>query len=108
MLLRHFGHWRRLFIACIMPIGQEGLAGAFNPYEIAPGKPGVSESMRLRSVTLASAALLLPMQALAQAIPAPAVTPPPATIRSQARPPAPAPAADPLAPPAVATPTIEE
>src|SRR5687768_13289253 len=97
-----------------MRTGQEGLAGAFNHYEIAPGKPGVSESMRLRSVSLASAALLLPMQALAQAVPPPAVTQPPPAVRSQARPPAtapapaPAPAADPLAPPAAAVPAIEE
>ena len=73
-------------------------------------KPEVSESMRLRSVSLASAALLLPMQAIAQAVPAPAVTQPagPAPIQPRRPAPTPAPAADPLAPPAVAAPAIED
>ena len=71
--------------------------------------------MRLRSISLASAALLLPMQALAQAVPAPAPAQPRPTIPSQARPPAPTPAPapvrDPMAPlppPAGTAPVVEE
>ena len=64
--------------------------------------------MRLRSASLAGAAILLPMQALAQAVPAPAPATQPPAIRVQPSPPAPGPAADPLAPPATATPVVEE
>jgi murein L,D-transpeptidase YcbB/YkuD len=61
--------------------------------------------MRLRSVSLAGASILLPMQALAQAVPAPTPNQPLPAVRA----PAPAAAAaDPLAPPVAATPVVEE
>jgi murein L,D-transpeptidase YcbB/YkuD len=73
--------------------------------------------MRLRSMSLAGAALLLPMQALAQAVPGPAPVQPSPAAPTQTRPPAttpapaPAPGRDPMAPlpPAGGTaPVVEE